>query len=256
MKTRTFTPKANNLCRFIVLFALFALVSAANAVPIIFSGADPNANSTDPRPNSNAAAAAFDAAALALGTNSIITFESAPVGPFSSLVIAPGVTLTGTNGGGGNQEIRNSPFSTPDRLFGYNTTAGGSQFASIFGGTLTFTFSTPIDTFGAYLSGVQANGEIITFSDGSTQTIPIPNPGATGGVEFFGFTDAGFQISSITINANTDSNQGDIIGVDDVRFGRPAGSSVPDAGGSVLLLSLGIVGLVGVQRALGVRQRI
>jgi hypothetical protein len=253
MKTGTFAPKVNNLCRFIVLFALFALVSAANAVPIIFSGVDPNANSTDPRPNSNAAAALFDAAALALGTNSIITFESAPLGSFSSLVIAPGVTLTGTSFGGGDQEIRNSPFATPDRNFGYNTTAGGSQFAQMLGGTLTFTFSTPIDTFGAYLSGVQIDGETITFSDGSTQTIPIPNPGIDGGVQFLGFTDVGFQISSITITANV-STSGDIIGVDDVRFGRPAGSSVPDAGGSVLLLSLGIAGLVGVQRALGVRQ--
>lgn len=67
------------------LFALAAAVVAlagtagpARAVPIIFSGSDQGANSTDPRPNSNAAAAAFNAAAAALGTNNLITFESAP----------------------------------------------------------------------------------------------------------------------------------------------------------------------------------
>ena len=105
---------------------------------IIFTGADPGANSTDPRPLSDAAAAAFDAA---LGSPSIITFESSPVGTFASLSPAPGVTVTGSDVSGGNQEIRNTPVSTPDRLFGYNTTSGGANFLSLFGGSATFTFA-------------------------------------------------------------------------------------------------------------------
>ena len=63
-------------------------------------------------------------------------------------------------------------------------------------------------------------------------------------------------ISKTGVVENLFNGQLDIIGVDDVRFGRPAGPSVPDAGSSALLLSLGIMGLVGFQRALGVRQRI
>ena len=65
-----------------------------------------------------------------LGAVNLITFEAAPLGTFTSLLIAPGGTLTGTNIGGGDQEIRNTPVGSPDRLFGYNTTAVGSRFAS------------------------------------------------------------------------------------------------------------------------------
>ena len=177
----------------IPLFATAGLMtSVANANPITFSGTDVGANSTDPRPNSNAAAASFDAAAGALGSTSLINFESAPLGTVNNLVIAPGVTLTGAP-----LSIVNSPIGTPDRLFGYNTTAGGSQFAAL-SGSMTFTFTNPIDALGAYLSGVQSGPETITFNDGTSQTIPIPNLGIlTGGVEFLGFTDAGKQITRV-----------------------------------------------------------
>jgi hypothetical protein len=226
----------------IPLFAIAGLMTnVANANPITFSGGDAGANSTDPRPNSNATAASFDAAAGALGATSLINFESAPLGAFSSLAIAPGVTLSGADVGGSNQTIRNSPVGTPDRLFGYNTTAGGSQFASMFGGFLTFTFASPIDAFGGYLSGVQLDGETITFNDGTNQTIPIPNiGGGVGGVQFLGFTDAGKQISSVTINVD-----GDIVGLDDVRFTVPSAVPGPIAGAGLPGLILGSGGLLG-----------
>src|SRR5690242_16616401 len=114
-------------CAVVAALALvFGNARHARAAPIVFSGLDIGANSTDPRPNSNAAAAAFDAAAGALGGVNLINFESAPVGNFTSLTVAPGVTASGTDFTGTNQQsIRNSPFGSPDRLFGYNTTSGG-----------------------------------------------------------------------------------------------------------------------------------
>src|SRR5262245_47519334 len=139
--------------------ALTLAVSSANAAIILFSGADPDANATDPRPNSNAAAASFDAA----GTETILTLESQPLGSFTNLALGSGVTINGSDDGGNPQTIRNTLVNTPGSLFGYNTTAGGTQWISVFGGSLTFNFATPIQDFGAYFSGVQLNGLTISF---------------------------------------------------------------------------------------------
>jgi hypothetical protein len=201
--------------------------TSVSAAPIVFSGFD-FANSTDPRPLSNAAAAAFDAAVNA----SLITFESAPVGAFATLNVAPGVTL------GSNQSIRNSPAGTPNRLYGYNTTAGGANFASLGGGNVTFTFATPIEAFGLYVSGQQRTNTI-NFNDGTPQSISIPFS-ESGGLAFVGFTDVGASISSISINTS-----GDVIGLDDVRFGLLATpSAVPEPTSLALLgIALGAFGL-------------
>lgn len=217
---------------------LFALCAAPlHAALIVYSNFD-IANSTDPRPNSDAMAASFDAAAAGLGPLAVIDFESAPVGVFNNLAVAPGVTMDGIDISSNDQEIRNAPVGPPDGLFGYNTTAGGTQFVGMLAGDLTFTFSTPIQSFGAYISGTQLAFNTITFFDGSTQVIPVPLPSATaGGVTFVGFTDAGQQISSVTI-----SSIGDLLGVDDVRFGV-----VPEPGTSVLAV-IGLVGLIAIGR--------
>ena len=152
----------------------------------------------------------------ALGPTSLITFESAPLGSFHNYAIAPGVVINGTDGvTSADQTIVNAPYSTPDGIFGYNTTTGGNQFVQVLGGNLVFTFSPAIQSFGAYIDGIQTSAETITFSDGSAQSIAIPQPSlSNGGVAFVGFTDAGKQISTVTLNA-----LGDIVGVDDVRYG-------------------------------------
>src|SRR5580704_15812498 len=102
-------------------------LAPASAGIVTFSGLDIMATTTSAHPNSAAAAASFDAAVAGLGIGSLVTFEDAPLGSFSNLTIAPGVTLNGTDIDGNNQTIRdtsNSPgFPTLD---GYNTTAGGS----------------------------------------------------------------------------------------------------------------------------------
>ena len=209
------------------LTALLVSVPIARA-DVIFSGSDSGAGPTDPRPNSNAAAASYDAAA----PGSIITFESTALGSFTNLTIATGVTMNGSDIAGNPQTVVNAPVGTPAALYGYNTTAGGSNFVSLFGGSLTFSFATPIDAFGAYLTGVQLGGETITFSDGSSESIPIPNPGSNGGVDFLGFTDFGKSISSVEINVSND-----IVGVDDVRF-QTASTSTPEPGSVALLATI------------------
>ena len=217
----------------ILAMAAFALVTTrAHAGLTLFTGADDGAGSLATAPNSVAAAANFDAAAAALGTENTITFESSPLGLFSSLALA-GVTLTGTNVNSNDQSIVNTTSNIniappcSNASCGYNTTPGGSNFLLLFGGTATFSFNGGTDAFGAYLSGVQNAGETITFSDGTSQSVNIPNPGFDGGTTFVGFTDAANSIASITINVNND-----IVGVDDVRY---VTDSVPEPASLALL---------------------
>lgn len=224
------------------------LIIAASLVPasasiVTYSGEDIMATTTSPHPNSAAAAASFDAAVAGLGTGSLITFEGAPLGSFSNLTIAPGVTLNGTDSNGNNQTIRNTSNSPSyPTLDGYNTTPGGSYFVEIEAGTLTFTFSSGIEAFGAYLSGVQNfyPNESITFSDGSSESISVPEAGTSssvGALDFVGFTDVGKSITSITINAGNATVGGDYIGIDDVQFVTPSNSAVPEPGSIGLAVS-------------------
>ncbi len=213
MKTRT-----------LALIATFLVAGAAQAALTIYTGADSLANSSDPRPNSDAAAAALD---LAVGTFGLIDFESAPVGSFTGLTLAPGVNLTGTDYSGGYQTILDASAYTPDNIFGYNTTAGGAKFASFYGGFMTLTFATPITAFGAYFTGGQlVNSVTALYESGATETIYATL--VAGGSEFIGFTST----ENITLVYMDGTN--DIIGVDDIRY-----SAVPEPA-TMLALALGL----------------
>lgn len=227
-----------------VALGLMANPSSANIV--IFTGTDLGAGPGDPHPNSDAAAANFDAAAAALGAVSTITFESAPVGSFHDLTVAPGVSITGTDVNNNDQVISNAPNASLPSLFGFNTTPGGTNYVNMSGGNLVFTFAQPTQFFGAYLTGVQTNffSDSITFSDGTSQTITVPGTGTSssiGEVAFVGFTDAGKSITSITVNAGVPGDAGagfDDIGVDDVRYQvavpEPSSLALCVAGASVM----------------------
>jgi hypothetical protein len=229
----------------LIAIAALALATAAQAGIINFTGVDVGANGR-PIPNSDAAAASFDTAASGLGTEGIIDFESAALGSFTSLTAAAGVTITGTDFTGLTQQSILNATTCTVALCGGNTTLGGSKFLFVNGGFVTFTFANPTSFFGAYLGGVQLDGETITFSDGTSQTVTIPNPGiGIGGIEFVGFTDAGKSISSIRIDTRTVSNPlGDFISVDDLRYQR--GSATPEPG-TLLLGAAGLLVLAGVQ---------
>ena len=220
----------------------------AQAQVVPFTAFDSGAGPGVTPVNSNAKAAQFDAAAAALGTESLINFESAPVGAFISLTAAPGVTLTGADVSGNPQNVLNAPDYAPaPALGGFNTTVGGAKYVDLQGGTLTFAFASPVQAFGAYFTGVQPGfvQDTVGFSDGTSQSITIPQGTASsaGGVSFVGFTDKGKSITSVTITASANGFY-DAIGIDDVRF-VPA--PVPEASTTVsfgLLLALGLGGAV------------
>ncbi len=212
---------------------------------IVFQGIDPGVGPGGARPNSNAAAAAFDAAANALGGFDLITFEGLTLGNFSSRVVAPGVTasLFGT-AGDANAGITNI---LGDATLGYNTTAGGSQHLRVVPDfavgltTATFTFDVPIQAFGAFFTGIGTVAGLLelVFDDGTLRTLTLPGAG-NGGVQFFGFTDEGTAISSVTIReTRTPGSARDIFGIDDMRAG-----AVPEPA-SLTLLGLGAVSLLG-----------
>jgi hypothetical protein len=232
------TLKCRLLTLVVVAFLVFA--DGAQAAPIVFSGADPGATSTATMPNALAAASAFDAAAALLGSMSLITFESVALGDVNNTTVAPGVLLD-------DFDNVSAITDTTDGfdLFGGNTTSGGSRYASAFGGQFLFSFTDPIQAFGAFFSGLQGDDvgqETIFYTSGAAQTINIPT--MSSGAAFVGFTDAGALISSILVDFEP-GFIGDIVGVDDVRYG-PAGQQPPvvPEPTSLLLVGTGALGLV------------
>ena len=207
------------------------LASPASASLVTYIGTDAGATAMDPRPNSNGAAAAF---AAAIGGGILETFETRALGSFASLALAGGATLTGSNINSANQEIKDV-VTCSDAFCGFNTTLGGSRFLDLYGGTATFSFATPIDSFGAYFGGTQIASISLTFNDGVSREIFLPTQ---FGINFVGFTDFGSSISSITVNALND-----IISVDDVRFSGALGGGVPEPATWALMISgFGMVG--------------
>ncbi len=168
------------LTKLIVAAGVLGLsASPALAVPTVFQAYDPGSGSLATSPLATAAAAAFDAAA---GPLSVVDYESGLPAGFS--MSAPSIT---SNSGCGAVKC------------GYNTTVGGSLFHLQSGGSQTFTFASPIDSFGAFFTGWQIGTQTITYTDLSTVILAMPLGNIDlGGTVFFGFVDAGASIARLT----------------------------------------------------------
>lgn len=214
----TFDKKTAALGSAALAVAFFCVPTQMQAGTLTtYLGGDNSVSSLAQMTNSVAAATAFGLAAPGLN---VITFESGVPG---------GVSITGGS-------ITND--SGCGALCGFNTTLGGEFFYVLVGGTATFTFTTPINAFGIYVTGLQTDAvaqETLTFNDGSSQTINTPTATGGGGA-FIGFTDIGASIVSISYNATND-----IVSIDDVQYGT-AGAAVPEPS-SVLLLGTALLAL-------------
>ena len=153
---------------FVALFGVFLFASGpGSSSPITYTGIDQASLPSDPRPNSNAAAANFKAAAALLGPVRIITFEGLTVGSYSSFPAASGVNVTYSGAYWTEVPINTGYYSgvnnvVPNPSWGFNTTTGGSQYLGMYPQPLsvdhivsiTFSFAQPINAFGGYFSGL------------------------------------------------------------------------------------------------------
>lgn len=221
-----------------ILFSALAIAAAsgAQAAIITYSGQDDGAPVSGPFPNSNTAASSFLTAATAFGPVYTETFDTIPVG---------------TGAGGGTFSIPgasvslNTTYSAP---FGgvsdsvssnvYGFPVSGSNFLAFDGGSATFTFDDPTNSFGFYTTGVQTvftSVFTVTFNDGASETLNIPI-NVNGGASYFGFTDS-IAIKSVTVTNISD----DAWAVDNVSFN--AGTSAAPEPSTWAMMSLGFGGL-------------
>jgi hypothetical protein len=196
-------------------------------------------------PDAAAADASFQNALTPGGFNTI-DFENLPVGSSHTVQALPDVSIRWKN-----QEF-DTIRSDSDLSLGFNTTPGGTNFLSLDSANTdrrvaaTFTFSNPIDAFGAYFSGAgnSDGGVFIRFDDGTTERLRVVRPNSTdpGYVGFFGFTDFGKSISSVTLRVGIrGGSSDDIIGVDDIRF-----QTITPEPGMLGALGLGLLSTVGL----------
>jgi hypothetical protein len=247
----------------VAVFGVFLFASGQGySSPITYTGIDRTPLPSTPRPNADAAAAKFDAAAALLGPVNIITFEGLTVPSPSSFTPALGVNVaysgeywnsvpTGTETyySGVNNVMVNPQW-------GFNTTAGGSQYLGLAPipastsniiASITFSFAPPINAFGGYFSGLEMSPETITLNYvtvNGTHSLHVENATIDDpAVRFFGITDTD-PIFQITLTAFIPAGiiNYDWWGLDDVRYAwSSAAFKLPDTGQTLCYDSSGSV---------------
>ena len=221
---------------------------------LTFQGKDDGAGPSGPRPNAEAARASWEEA---VGTFHLVDFEGLPTGTFTTGPVASGVSLTLTNNDDSLCQGICSVALPTSMGFGFNTTPDAeSTYVHVVPAEgssndvdVIFTFSSPIDAFGAYLTGTDsgwAGTFSLRFDDGTSQVIPIAENTGPGGILFVGFVEFGASILSIVYHeAGPFTTARDIFGVDDVVYHKV--SSVPEPA-AWLLLASGVAGLAAWRR--------
>ena len=235
----------------------------AHANPVVFQGADVGAGPGTPHPNTDAATAAFESAAAALGPAYDITFQGLapgqPSADYVPLAVGNGASLS-LQGADHNRLAPGYNFgitSAPaNALYGYSMTPGNAnyfEFAPRLGvgtASVTFTLAAPTPFFGLDLTGLgTANGDLhVVFNDSVARDIPIAGS-PQGGAQFFGFIDAGAKISTISLQLQDVTGPSrDLFGIDDIRIINAASRSVVPEPPAATLAALGGLVLLACRR--------
>ena len=246
--------------RFVTALCLALMVTStcANA-QASYSGTDVDAGPGQSHPLSATAESNFVSAASLLGPVNVIDFENQQVGYYTSLALGNGVTATltnvETNAGNTDRTINTDNADPYPTARGYNTTPGGTKHLRFVPlpsstGTLTFSFSTPIQGFGAYFTGLETayGSSTLMFNDGTAHSYNLQTSYIGGGILFQGFLDPGASITQVTIQEVAAPNVQDAFGIDDVRFvtnsaGVPEISTLP-----IMVLGILLLGFIGRRR--------
>lgn len=245
----------------LALLALLACAQFSQAAIVRYDGRDATAGPSDARPNSQAA---HDAFVAAIGPSYFtLTFEGVPTGYAQTLNFT---TFKFEQVGTSNQVysvgdvgqytgVTKNDDRTDPKILGFNTTSGGDtflRFTPVFDiGTAgaTLTFNSPIEYFGAYISGLGSAAGTLNakFNNGSAVSLAIEG-GDGGGVQFFGFTSFGNAITQLDLVLDDVFVTRDIYSIDDVITPlKPTyidTGTVPEpASASLVLAALGLLSL-------------
>ncbi|BDI30741.1 hypothetical protein CCAX7_27920 [Capsulimonas corticalis] len=247
--------------------AVFASSAAVHAAPTYFTGTTNTAKSSTTLGTGATQAQGVHDAFLAdvstHGTVQTFTFESyaaAKTNVTTTGVASPDFNLTFSGSGKGRVDSVNATPSKGAQTVGFNTTAGGSKSLYIVQGNgqpeaLNFTFTKPVSAFGFYVTGL-GNTKVgaaypstltASFTDGSGAQSIVLHGSKQGGAEFFGFTDYGQSISSLTFTEAALTKTIDQFSIDDIITVEPFPVVIPPAAvpepGQIATLMLGAFGL-------------
>jgi hypothetical protein len=236
-------------------------VHAASAAITTYQATDTGVMDGSAYPNSDAEAVLFDLGSAALpGINaSPITFENVAVGTPSPINLGGGVSVSFVTAPEGSYGVDCPVGITNDSLNpdnGFNTTTAGANFLRIATTAATvpvadaiFTFSTPIVSFGAFITSLDdstSNNFAYQFNDGSAQSIRFFGPSDAHNAQFLGFTDTAGGITSVTIQDSNPTEYYYAIGIDDIHYA----TAVPEPA-SLGILAVGGLALVRRRRSVG-----
>nr|ALS88809.1 PEP_exosort: PEP-CTERM protein sorting [uncultured bacterium] len=241
-----------------------AWAPAARGAVVVFQGADTGTAAGDARPNANAAAAGFDAAAGALNSLNLINWEAQTAGDLGPYTPLAGVTVSEVNADATATTIEGI-IATDGLTTGFNTTAGGSKhlghvepLGNADSSTLFAFAGDGISAFGLYITGTESDSPgavAIEFTDG--QGVPVslalderPLTSGKGTTTFIGFVDAADAgITSVrVVSRGNRTTARDAYGLDDIRF---TNSVVPEPSGTAPML----IGAVVLASFVGSRRR-
>jgi len=183
-RKRIFLSRGSTMKK-ILLTATLALASTAlspaYAAVTVFNGSDNGVSSAGPFTNSAASQASFLAAAGAYGSVSTNGFEATPLG-YNASFSMPGVAITVAAPNYG-PSFSGVAVADQGALYAFNTTSGGANWFGFPGGSATFNFAAPTNSFGFYLTGLQTTfgaGVTVTQLDGTSATYSIASNSGGG----------------------------------------------------------------------------